>query len=105
MTTTSNTASQAYRYLAQSIIADAQKHGTYFGDRKVFLSTIPSIDLRDAECMQLLDECRRAGLLEFARADLVAAMDPALVAASEWVQGIGYGIQVRSHFLCVPPRS
>lgn len=73
----------AYKYIADSILADAAA-GTYFGSRKVFLSTIPGIDLADPECVAMLDELRRAGLLEFARADLVAAMDPALVAASEW---------------------
>ena len=36
---------------------------------------------------QLLDDLHRARLLEFARADLVAAMDPALVTKSEWSQG------------------
>jgi hypothetical protein len=58
--------------------------GVYFGDRKVFLSTIPGVDLADPEWRQLLKELRRARLLTFARADLVVAMDPELVAASEW---------------------
>lgn len=79
--TTTNT---AHRYLADSILSDARSCGIYFGDRKVFLSTIPGIDLADEECVQMLDGLRRAQLLAFARADLVAAMDPELVAASEW---------------------
>lgn len=53
-----------------------------FGDRKVFLCAI--VDVTDADAMAILDDCRRAQLLTFARADLVAAMDPELVAASEW---------------------
>jgi hypothetical protein len=74
----------ALRNLADGILADARMSGTYFGDRKVFLASIPGVDLADPEWRQLFDDLRRAGLLEFARADLVAAMDPALVAASEW---------------------
>ena len=70
--------------LASNLVADARNCGTFFGDRKVFLSTVPGVDVRDLEWRALLDELRRAGLLIFARADLVAAMDPALVAASEW---------------------
>lgn len=54
----------------------------WFGTRKVFLCSI--VDVTDAAAMSVLDECRQAGLLTFARADLVAAMDPELVAASEW---------------------
>jgi hypothetical protein len=43
-------------------------------------------------------QLRRAGLLRFARADLVAAMDPELVAASEWrLNG------ATAHFLIVEP--
>jgi hypothetical protein len=76
--------STAQRFLAEGILADARRSGTYFGDRKVFLASIPGVDLRDPEWHELLDQLRRARLLEFARADLVAAMDPALVAASEW---------------------
>lgn len=88
----------ALRYLAESVLADARTCGIYFGDRKVFLSTIPGVDLADGECTQMLDQLRRAGLLRFARADLVAAMDPGLVAASEWrLDG------ATAHFLIVEP--
>jgi hypothetical protein len=93
----SSNAPLAYRILADSILADAQ-YGVRFGDRKVFLGSIPGIDLADAECVQMLDDLRRAQLLTFARADLVAAMDPALVATSEWrLDGTTY------HFLIVEP--
>ena len=86
----------ALRYLAEGILADARESGTYFGDRKVFLATIPGVDLADPEWPHLLEDVRRAGLLTFARADLVAAIDPALVAASEWrLDGATY------HFLQV----
>jgi hypothetical protein len=56
-----------------------------FGDRKVFLCAI--VDVTDADAMAILDDCRRSQLLTFARADLVAAMAPELVAASEWTLG------------------
>lgn len=57
----------------------------WFGDRKVFLCAV--VDVTDTKAMSILDECRRAGLLRFARADLVAAMDPELVEESEWDLG------------------
>ena len=67
-----------------------------FGDRKVFLSAlfgpIRSRDMSDVEALV------RAGLLRVARADLVSAMDPRLVADSEWDRG-----GTRAHFLVVPP--
>ena len=87
---------QAHQYLAQQLLADAQ-HGTYFGDRKVFLGTIPGVDLQDAECLLQLDELRRMGLVVFARADLVAAMDQALVSCSLWCPMPG----VQYHFVVV----
>lgn len=74
-------ANDGLRFLAQRITEDAAKYGVRFGDRKVFLSTVESIDLTDTAD---LEQMRRLGLLNFARADLVAAMDPAMVAASEW---------------------
>jgi len=81
MTTT--TATKAQKLVATSILADAQE-GTAWTQGKVYLGTIPGIDLQDAECCAMLDELRRVGALRFARADLVAAMDPGLVAKSEW---------------------
>jgi hypothetical protein len=89
----------ALRILASLILEDVRCDAgvRWFGDRKVFLSTVPGIDLTDADCRADLDVMRRAGLLEFARADLVAAMDPAIVAASEWrLDG------ATMHFLVVP---
>lgn len=53
-----------------------------FGDRKVILCAV--VDVTDADAMAILDGCRRAQLLTFARAELVAAMAPELVEASEW---------------------
>jgi hypothetical protein len=76
---------------------DALEHGIKLGDRKVFLGSIPSIDLADPDCRAWLDDLRRTGRVEFVRADFVAAMDPALVAASEWT--ILHG--VTAHFLMV----
>lgn len=87
----------AYLKLAQSILRDAEENGTRFGDRKVFLSTVEGIDLGDPDCRWMLDELRLAQLLVFARADLVQAMDPELVAASEWrLDGAEF------HFLVLP---
>jgi len=86
----------ALRFLAEGIIAEARTSGVYFGDRKVFLASIPGVDLADPEWRELLDNLRRARLLEFARADLIAAMDPELVAKSEWSQG-----GATNHFLVV----
>lgn len=61
--------------------------GVYFGDRKVFLGSIPGLGLADPDWCEVLEDLRRSGLLQFARADLVAAMAPELVARSEWIQG------------------
>lgn len=77
-------AETALGILARNLVADARSGGTFFGDRKVLLSTIPGVDVRDPEWRSLLDDLRRAGLLTFARADLVAAMNTELVEASEW---------------------
>ncbi|HEY6175218.1 MAG TPA: hypothetical protein VIX73_12260, partial [Kofleriaceae bacterium] len=62
-----------------------------FGDRKVFVSAVWDVlhrdprwaDLALAEFKTRLVAAHRAGELALARADLVAAMDPGLVAASE----------------------
>jgi hypothetical protein len=70
--------------LANGLRRQAREHGHMFGDRKVFLSTIPGIDLEDAACRSWLDDLRRTSRVRFARADLVAAMPAELVAASEW---------------------
>jgi hypothetical protein len=63
----------------------------WFGDRKVFVSALwDELRKRPAWAALALDDFKarllaahRAGALTLARADLVAAMDPALVAASE----------------------
>lgn len=76
---------KALQLLADSYLRDALESGVQWLDSgKVYLGTIPGVDLADAECVAQLDACRRAGLLRFARADLVAAMDHTLVMASEW---------------------
>jgi hypothetical protein len=79
------TMTTAHHYLADALLADARDLlGTpaAFGDRKVFLAAVlgPIAGQDMTEVAALLG----AGLLQFARADLVAAMDPELVAASEW---------------------
>lgn len=68
---------------AAQLLRAAADFGTRFGSR-VFLGSIPGVDLSDPECVALLERCRLAGQLRFGRADLVAAMDPELVAASLW---------------------
>jgi hypothetical protein len=72
---------------ADRILSTARNahRGLWFGDRKVFLAAL--VDVTDADAMSTLDDCRCAGLLTFARADLVAAMDPELVEESEWQLG------------------
>jgi hypothetical protein len=70
--------------------ADAVVDG-WFGDRKVFVSAVWDQLRRDPRWAERglagfkadLVAAHRAGELTLARADLVAAMDPALVAASE----------------------
>ena len=79
----------------------------WFGDRKVFVSAVWDQLRRDprwsglapADFKARLLAAHRAGELALARADLVAAMDPALVAASE-IAADG----ARFHFLVVEPR-
>lgn len=78
----------ALRNEAAYLLQAAQEHGTRWGERKVYLGTIPGLDLADAECRATLTDLRRSGALCFARADLVAAMDADLVAASEWHDGV-----------------
>ncbi len=48
-----------------------------FGPRKVFLRAV--LDTTSTEDLATLDQLRRMGLVVLSRADLVAAMDPALV--------------------------
>lgn len=70
--------------------ARSTNHGV-FGDRKVFISAVWDELRRSGQWSALsiadfkrrLLEAQRAGTMELARADLVAAMDPELVAASE----------------------
>jgi len=79
-----------------------------FGDRKVFVSAVwdelrkapPWSELTLPDLKTRLVAAHRAGELELARADLVAAMDPELVAASEIiVDGASF------HFLVKEPVS
>lgn len=66
-----------------------------FGDRKVFLGSLGLDSVQHHA--RILWALNHEGLIELARADLVAAMDPAMVAASE----IGDGHQT-AHFLVLP---
>jgi hypothetical protein len=77
-----------------------------FGERKVFISAVwhrlaaspaaAGLDL--ARFKQHLIDAHRAGLVALVRADLVGAMDPALVAASETADG-----DARFHFVIREP--
>lgn len=74
-----------------------------FGDRKVFVSALwqrvgNTLGMSLDAFKQWLVVQHRAGVLQLARADLVAAMDPDLVAASE----IRFG-NATFHFLVDPP--
>lgn len=59
----------------------ARSRGVRFGPHKVFLSSI--VDTHDPTTRRVLLALHRDGLIKLARADLVAAMDPRLVQASE----------------------
>jgi hypothetical protein len=104
MQTNASQIPDAYRILAQHILDDARSDGTYMSGTKVWLGTIPSIDLNDPECCKDLDLMRRWGLLQFSRCDLVAAFDYELVSKSEWVtrDRILPDFAVSAHFLLVP---
>lgn len=65
---------------AERLLA-AAKHGVRFGDRKVFLGSIAN--LKDPTTRRVIAALYRDGLIQLARADLVAAMDPKLVSSSE----------------------
>ena len=94
----------ALRILAHGILTDARNQGTYFcgpHSGKVYLSTIPGVDLTDPLCVEMLEDLRKAGLLSFSRCDLVAAADPDLVQASTWVSKLGLGLTTELHFLNV----
>ncbi len=83
-------------HAARDLVAEVKRlaasttHGV-FGDRKIFISSLWDELRRDRHWASLaladfktgLVAAQRAGMLELARADLVAAMDPELVAASE----------------------
>lgn len=88
---------EAHRIMARDLMNDARALlGTdaAFGDRKVFLSAL--LGPIAGQDMTELEECRRLGLLSFARADLVGAMDADMVDASTWtMDGCTY------HFLIV----
>lgn len=68
-------------YEAVDALREAAKNGERFGGRKVFLSSI--VDMKDPQTRRVLLALQRDGLIELTRADLVAAMDPKLVKASE----------------------
>jgi hypothetical protein len=81
----------AQRFLS---VARCAHRDFWFGKRKVFLAGVA--DLSDPEVLEMLDACRLAQLLVFARADLVAAMDSDLVEESVWqIDGAQF------HFLVV----
>ena len=94
----------ALRILSESIARDAAEYGTRWGywpgcsQYKVFLGSVPGLDLADPETADLLRQMLKAGLLTFARADLVAAMPGELLARSEWV--LDHITQF--HFLVLP---
>lgn len=82
-------------FAADVLTAAGAAQGGWFGDRKVFVSAVWEALRSDPRWSALtldafkqrLVAAHHAGALELARADLVAAMDPALVAASEIATG------------------
>lgn len=91
--------SQAHRIMANQVNEEARALlGTElaFGDRKVFLCGV--FGRIAGQDMATARELMAAGLVRFARADLVSVMDPRLVADSEWDLG---GATV--HFVVVDP--
>lgn len=91
---------------AKAIVTAARTSQTgWFGDNKVFLSHAIQAyrrvwgPIKDVDAKRWLLEANGAGLLELARADLVEAMDPRDVAASE----TAIGDLARFHLLVVPP--
>jgi hypothetical protein len=99
--TNANTASApgtpSQRAAAAVLLRQARARGVKFGDRKVFLGSIPAADPKTPAGRAHLFELHQLQLIQLARADFVQAMDPALVAASEMDLGGG----VSFHFLVV----
>src|SRR5688572_19413931 len=86
MTTTNNTAPWIPFAAAVHLAAETAER---FGDRKAFISSVYdrlapwAQGTGLAEFKARLVHCQMIGLVNLARADLVGAMDPRLVAASE----------------------
>jgi len=87
------------RYAA-SLMHDAAEYGVRFhGSCKVYLGSIPGVDLTDPEWVRALDELNAHGLIELRRCDLVQSADAALLARSEY-RPTEYPA-ASFHFLCV----
>lgn len=85
---------------AEAVVAVARVSPARYSPRDVFISGVwremqPILRWSEAEFKAALVEAHRAGLLRLARADLVAAMDPREVAASE----TRYGNFATFHFV------
>jgi hypothetical protein len=65
-----------------ALAAIARRPDAAFGERKVFLGAL-GVDWTLPDHRAALIAMARSGVVRLARADYVAAMDPALVAASE----------------------
>ncbi len=75
--------------------------GRSFGPRKVFISDLAAAMGAAVEtAKEFLLAAHRAGLLTLSRADLVEAMDPAVVAASETEFVSQFG-RIEFHFVTV----
>lgn len=96
-TNTDTLAPNALRYLADAYLraaGDASPEHR-FGPRKVFLCAVA--DVLDPDEVATLVDLHRKGLIVLSRADLVGAMDPKLVSASE-LNVAGYA---QFHFICL----
>ncbi len=73
--------------LARAAAQGVTLGGWFLGQCKVFLGSL-GIDWKNPANAKVLRDLVRTGDLSFARADYVAAMDPAMVAASEVTDGL-----------------
>lgn len=78
--------------------------GEGWGDRKIFLSDLSkAVGIPVKRLGPLMANLSSAGLVNTARADLVAAMDPRKVADSEVIVRGPYGSDSSFHFLEIDP--
>lgn len=89
-------------YAARDFLLANAKKGVLWGDRKVFLGSIPGVDLNDYTTRRTLRALVAFGDIVLGRADLVGAMDQALVESSRLYHDEGSDDICRTwHFLVI----